>query len=229
MSAIKCFKILYQVSYPEKELKENYPVKFLVQNFYIYQRTNVNNGRWHLYKKCEGLYLEQNKKNITTTKVPNLAYLAKLECSPCRLCAAESYLITILKNDLLSTEEKQLLFFTGQPNVYDKSSPANYSFQKITHSADQRVRRIIKALGSTFVNTAIGQVGYSRFTSKAINELDKTFRTYLPPEKYQKEDLTFDPDFFWTIYNDNPPELAAYLGEETIDALAGAIAFSKIL
>lgn len=229
MSVINCFKILYQVSYPEKELKENYPVKFLVKNFYIYQRTNVNKGRWHLNKKCEGLYLAQNKKNVTTTKIPSLAYLTQLDSSPCRLCAAESYLITTLKNDLLTLNEKQLVFFTGQPNVFDKSSPTNYSFQKITASAHNRVQRIINALDVPYVKTTIGPVGYSRFSPSAIMELDKTFRTYLPPEKYQEENLTFDPDFFWTIYNDNPPELANYLGEETVDAFAGAIAFSKIL
>jgi hypothetical protein len=120
---------------------------------------------------------------------------------PCRLCALESVLRTVLRRGRGKAEEV-FLTFSGQSAVEDIGDQPTASIR-----AQRRVRRLAKDLRLSTVNVhGVGIVAFGSVNAQGAGVLEGSLRTYRLSRGEEIESLRDVIECFWALAGDGRAE-----------------------
>ena len=178
--------------------------------------------KYHLEFNCEGLDSTPIEAQGELTFPNALTLGLTTEGRPCRMCTLESTLITVLSPAPTFSEmsKEGLVFcsFTSQANPSNPDSNiANFAWTKATASGEARLRRIAELCGMQTILTSAGIAAYGLTSVEAADVVSTNLRTVIRP--FDKVPSIETIECAWSLLNDDPPEMAQYLGvKNRIDA-----------
>lgn len=188
--------------------------------------------RLHIDDACRAFETvpETSRHQITFVDVYQLG-LAE-SARPCRVCALESVLYTVLHDDTQTGIPNavanagvndtrfgchELVFFTTSPQpcpVRQDSSLARFKWTDSTDSARERVLRLGARCNLEVCHSVIGPVLYGTRTRRSAQVVRMNLRTSIAPTAtVENPEVTVST--LWTLLNDNPPELVDEFADAT--------------
>jgi hypothetical protein len=182
----------------------------------------VRYPKFHITDECEALEAtpEEARDIVTFDSAMDLGLSS--EGRPCRICTLESVLVTVLdprrRHDEQRDGAKVFLSFTSQANPSNPDSDiVNYSWAKATASGQARLRRVARRTRLATTVTSSGIVAYGLVSEAAADVVAKNLRSVIRHAAAVPGGEVLE--CLWALLNDDPPELAAYLGSApNIDA-----------
>jgi hypothetical protein len=182
----------------------------------------VKYPKFHITPECEALEAtpEEARETRTFSSVTELGLSD--DGRPCRICTLESVLVTVLDprrvHDVTRDGVKVFLSFTSQANPTNPDSNiTNFGWGKATASGQARVRRVALRSRLSTTSTSSGLVAYGLVSGTAAEVVAKNLRSVIRHTGVIPGAEVLE--CVWVLLNDDPPELAEYLGiHPNIDA-----------
>lgn len=168
--------------------------------------------KFHLVADCDGFTATPDEARATRVFTDATAAGIAEEGRPCRMCALESVLISVL--DPKPTRERDVLVtFTSQANPKNPdASVFHFDWFNATPSGSARLRRLARRGRLSVTSTCSGPVAYGLVSEAAAAVLARNLRTVVigASDAIPRASTI---EVLWTLLGDNPPELAEAFGE----------------
>lgn len=128
---------------------------------------------------------------------------------PCRNCTLESVLLTVFKNDVNKSKEKQVFVtLTSQGNPLDPGQDIfKFPWKEPSESSKRRLLRVAQKCSLTLTQSVFGPVLFGFVAESTAKILAHNLRTVIREDVQELPD-TSAIECFWSFLNDNPPELS---------------------
>ena len=170
--------------------------------------------KYHIVDDCEGFASTPSEARLTRVFGDVVELGTFSEGRPCRMCALESVLVSVL-DPRPHTERDMFVTFTSQANPKSKdASVFHYDWLHATESGTRRLRRLGRRGNLALTGTCSGVVAYGFVSKDAADVLAANLRTVVIGHLAH---LPGAPtiEVLWTLLGDNPPELSEALGLNT--------------
>jgi hypothetical protein len=187
-----------------------------------YRGVSTQYPKLHLDPNCKGLERVTLKETIFFDGITELVnqtgdepWSPGVHCRPCRACALESVLYTVLgPKSLYVNDTSVFVTFTSQASPDDPGTKLHrYRWRTATPSGQKRLGNVAKRAGLSTTHSPSGLVAYGFVPTRALDTLTRNLRTKVIPGVTQLPAPSV-VETFWAFENDAPTEL----GEQTHDA-----------
>ena len=184
----------------------------------VWFSSRIKYPKLHLVRDCEAL-LTTPDEAVGTSEFASVFDLAITTVGrPCRMCALESVLLTVLHPDRRRS---------GQPVFFTSSSQANplnpdagirsFNWSKATESGEARLQRVARRSALPTTRTNAGIVVWGWTDQRGAAALAANIRTVVRPDHNGDVNSSII-EIAWSLLNDTPPELQGD-SEDNLDPL----------
>jgi hypothetical protein len=168
--------------------------------------------KFHLVADCEGFVSTPDEARLSRRFDTAVELGVCAEGRPCRMCTLESVLVSVL-DPRPATERNILVTFTSQANPRSPdASVFHFDWLSATTSGASRLHRLARRGGLAVSATCSGPAAFGYVSTDAAAVLKSNLRSFVIGSG-QPAPQPSTVEVFWTLLGDNPPELAAAMGE----------------